>query len=126
MRARCRRAFSLVEIMVVVVILMIVAAVLLPRYLRGGNTTAGKAIQGPQTPIQRAHEVDCLNFRNQIRQAWQMAAGAGGEEGEKPRSLADLKRYGISDEMTRCPVGHEPYLFNPETGEVKCQHPGHR
>jgi type II secretory pathway pseudopilin PulG len=121
MRFPLRRAFSLVEILVVVVILMIVAAFLLPKYLKGGKTTAGKVQESPK---QRAKLVDCANNLNQIRMAYQMAASASEDE-TRPQSLADLKRYGLSDAMLQCPVSKVPYQYNPATGEVKCSHPGH-
>jgi len=123
MSTRVRRAFSLVEILVTVAILTIIAAIILPRYLRGGpKTSTGRSLQD-EAPVQRAHGVECANALNQIRQAYTMATSA--DEEHRPQSLADLKSYGISDKMTICPVGKVPYVFNSATGQVQCPYPGH-
>lgn len=118
---RSREGFSLIEILVVVVILIALAAFLLPRYLGGAKTASGKKIE---SPIQRAHSVDCMNNLRQIRAAYQIAM-TGSEEEQRPQSLAELRRQGISENMTRCPVGKEPYVFDPATGQTRCPHPGH-
>ena len=118
---RSRQGFSLIEILVVLVILMILAAVLMPRYLKGSKTDTGKPVE---SPMQRAHDVDCMNNLRQIRAAYQIAT-TGSEDEQKPQTLADLRPQGISENMTRCPVGGEPYTYNPATGEVHCPHPGH-
>jgi prepilin-type N-terminal cleavage/methylation domain-containing protein len=113
-----RRAFSLVEILVVVVIIMILAAIMLPRYLGGAKNAAG---QKTASPMQRAKGVDCANNLSQIRLAYQ--AQTIGDDENKPRSLAELR--GPSPSMLACPVGKEPYQFDPATGAVRCVHPGH-
>lgn len=119
---RSREGFSLIEILVVVVILMALAAFLLPRYLTGGKTESGKKVE---SPMQRAHSVDCMNNLRQIRSAYQMAVTTGGEDEQRPQTLAELRPQGISETMTVCPVGKEPYQFDPSTGNTRCPHPGH-
>jgi prepilin-type N-terminal cleavage/methylation domain-containing protein len=118
MHTRTKRAFSLVEILVAVVIIGILAAILLPRYLGGGKNAAG---QKTASPMQRAKGVDCANNLSQIRLAYQ--AATIGDEENRPKSLAELK--GLSPSMLVCPVGKEPYQFDPATGQVRCVHPGH-
>src|SRR3712207_887123 len=98
------RAFSLIEILVVVVIIMILAAFLLPKYLKGGTTPAGRKVEAP---MQRARGVECGEYLRQVRQAYQMATMTGEES--RPQSIADLRPYGVSDSIARCPVGKEPY-----------------
>jgi prepilin-type N-terminal cleavage/methylation domain-containing protein len=115
-----KRAFSLVEMLVVVVVIAILAAFLLPRYLKGGMTPAGRKVEAP---IQRAHGVECQNNLQQIRMAYQIATSAGEET--RPQSLADLRAQGVTEQMIRCPVGREPYQFDPARGLVQCPHSGH-
>lgn len=123
MSTQVRRAFSLIEILVTIAILTIIAAILLPRYLKGGpRMSTGRTLED-EAPVQRAHGVECANALNQIRQAYTMATSQ--DEEHRPQSLADLRPYGISEKMTICPVGKEPYLFNPATGQVQCPHLGH-
>ena len=117
MDSRFRRGFSLVEILVVVAILAVLAAFLMPRYLSSSKTPGGKTVA---SPMQRAHGVECTNNLSQIRQAYQIAAGA--DEENRPKSLAELR---LPASMLVCPVGGEPYQFNPANGQVRCVHPGH-
>ncbi len=119
MSGAVRRAFSLVEMLVVIVIIAILAAFLMPRYL-GGKDGAGKKIT---SPMQKAHSVECQNNLSQIRQAYTMASTL--DEEHRPQSLAELRSQGVSDAMTRCPVGKQAYQFDPSTGRARCVHPGH-
>ncbi len=115
-----KRAFSLIEIMVVLVLLVLLAAFLMPKYLRGSKTASGKRVEAP---IQRAQSVDCGNNLRQIRGAVQMATTA--DEENKPQSLAALRTYGVSEAMTVCPVSRQPYQFAPANGQVSCVHSTH-
>ena len=116
--SRVRRAFSLVEILVVVVILAILAAFLMPHYLGGSKTAGGRRIESPK---ERGQGVACMNNLQQIRMGLSMS-GMGGDEESRPKSLTELK---LPAEMLRCPVGGEPYQYDPKTGRVWCTHPGH-
>src|SRR5690349_7746374 len=111
-----RRAFSLVEILVVGIIIIALAAWLFPKFLSSTKSAAGKTID---SPIQRAKGVECTNNLQQIRQALQMS----GMSEEKPQSLQELR--GIPASMFKCPVGGEHYRFDPQTQKVMCPHPGH-
>jgi hypothetical protein len=51
-----------------------------------------------------------------------MVSRSSGEEGF-PASLQELK---LPAEMLVDPIGKEPYTYDPETGVVKCEHPGHK
>jgi len=117
MDTQTRRGFSLVEILVVVVILVALAAFLMPRYLSSSKTGDGKNVP---SPMQRAHGVECTNNLSQIRQS--IAIITGGDEANRPKSLAELR---LPNSMLACPVGGEPYQYDPATGQVRCVHPGH-
>ena len=119
MRIQRRRGFSLIEMLVVVVVIAVLAAILLPRYTKGGKTTTGETVE---TPIQRAHSVECQNNLRQIRQAYQMATTL---EETRPTTIEELRSQGVSDSISRCPVGQEPYRLDAASGRVQCVHAGH-
>lgn len=115
---RFGRAFSLIEILVVAVLLMIVAAVVLPHYL-GGKTVAGKTVRAP---IVQAHDTECISNLRSVRQAIE-AYRASDPDGGFPPSLQSL--HELPSSVVECAVGHEPYRYDPQTGQVTCPHPGH-
>lgn len=120
MHNRSGRGFSLVEMLVVVVILAILAAFLLPRYMSSTKLPGGKTAG---SPMQKAKGVECTTNLLQVRQAYTMATQMGDET--RPGSLQDLRTYGVTDSLMKCPVGGTPYRFNPANGQVGCAYPGH-
>jgi hypothetical protein len=97
---------------------VILAAVLIPRYT-GGKTPDGRKVEAP---IQKARSVECMNYLSQIRQAHQMASMS---DENRPQSLADLRAQGVTESMMSCPVGKQPYRFDPASGKVQCVTEGH-
>lgn len=77
-----------------------------------GETVVGQSMA-------RAKDAVCMDNLKQIRMAIQVQQGA---EEEPPPSLDGLK---LPKEMLYDPIGKEPYEYDPETGKVKCPHPGH-
>lgn len=67
----------------------------------------------------KAEDVVCRNNLRQIRMAIQTDVMSGEPP---PKSLAELH---YPAESLRCPVGGEPYRYDPRTGQVHCVHPGH-
>ncbi|HLV80442.1 MAG TPA: prepilin-type N-terminal cleavage/methylation domain-containing protein [Chthonomonadaceae bacterium] len=111
--------FSLVEMLVVVVLLVAIGGALTYFYLgRGSGSKPGDVVH---TPISQANSTVCISNLHQIRDALTMARTSD-PEGKLPASLDALH---LPTEMLSCPVGHEPYQYNPQTGEVHCIHPGH-
>ena len=111
-------AFHLVELLVVIAVIAILAAIILPKYL-GGHTPNGKVVKAP---ITAARDVECRSNLAQLRQAIEMERQSS-ENGTPPASLQALRS--IPREMLACPVGGEPYVYDPQTGTVHCPHPGH-
>lgn len=114
--SKLRRAFSLVEILVVGIIIIALAAWLFPKFLSSTKNAAGKTID---SPIQRAKGVECSSNLQQIRQSLQMA----GISEERPQSLQELR--GLPSSMLKCPIGGEDYRFDPQSQKVMCPRPGH-
>lgn len=115
-----RRAFSLIEILVVLVLLAVAGAFLLPRYLGGGG--AKRADNKPATVKNKAEDGICQNYLGQVRQGIYMLKTSD-PDGTPVQSLSELKGY--PRETLQCPVGKEAYVYDPKTGEVHCPHPGH-
>jgi hypothetical protein len=117
-RGRRRGGWSLIELLLAVVILVALAAWLLPRYLGSGkNSPVGSTVQAP---IQRAHGVECGNNLRQVRYAITMAQQS---EERFPASLNDLR---VGPTMLACPVSKQPYVYDPNSGQVRCSYPAHR
>lgn len=118
--SRVYRAFSLIEIMIVAVIIVAMSAWLASVYL-GKSTTGDKGSERVTSPIGRAQNTVCASNLDQLRKSLTLLQN-GDEEGKYPASLSELK---FPSEMLSCPDGHEPYQYDPSTGQVRCIHRGH-
>jgi prepilin-type N-terminal cleavage/methylation domain-containing protein len=112
------KGFSLVEMLIVLVIILILAAIILPNYIGGGKRADGTTVKAPITV---AKDSVCQQNIRQVRQAIQ-AFIAADPEGKLPQSLSDIREVAP---ISRCEVGKEPYVYDPQTGQVRCQHSGH-
>lgn len=79
-----------------------------------GETVVGQSMA-------RAKDAVCMDNLKQIREMVQVAESSD-PDGKPP---ADFSAMRCPESMRMCPIGKEPYEYNPETGEVKCKHPGH-
>ena len=84
----------------------------------GGNTAGYKSTTVPGVAKERAEGVVCQNNLQQLRAAIAMYQS---NNGTLPATLQDLNA-GVP---LQCPVGGEPYTYDPTTGQVHCTHPGH-
>lgn len=114
---RRRQGFSLIEILVVCVLLIALAGSLSYFYL-GHSSKKG---QPDHTPIGAANSAVCRSNLVSVRQAI-AAQQASDTDGGFPKSLDELH---LPAEVLQCAVGHEPYVYDPQTGQVHCPHPGH-
>jgi hypothetical protein len=112
------RAFTLVEVLVVAVVLIALFAFLAPRYMSRKPDATGRV----NTPLGQADSSVCRSNLRSDRQAIE-AAKAVDTEGALPATLAEVP--GVITELRRCPVGSEPYVYDPSAGTVYCPHPGH-
>lgn len=118
---RRQRGQTLVATMIVLVIISILAVV----YFVGsgtGSTSARPDGKGQTTvgaALMKARDTECKQQLMQIRQAVQLGETV---DGTFPSSIEAMR---LGRDFETCPIGSEPYEYNPETGKVKCPHPGH-
>lgn len=111
-----RRAFTLIEILVVIVIIAIMLAMV-------GNMLTGRTAKGEKgkSPIQRAQGTACISNLNQLRQGIMLQRTMDENEANPP-GLAQLK---FPAEVLQCPDGKAAYLYDPASGRVWCVTQGH-
>ena len=118
-RERERGQWSLIGLMLSLLILVVIAWLFLWPAMR--THEGGTTMSTPQQAIERAKDVDCANNLRQIRYAIVMYRN---ENERAPATLQEL-RMGVGPDFFRCPIGKEPYAYDPTTGAVRCTHPGH-
>jgi prepilin-type N-terminal cleavage/methylation domain-containing protein len=118
--------FALIELLVVVVIIGVAAALYFRgsgqnrqveeqlQQLEGGQTNPSRAHSMPGRAIQAAESVACRSNLDNIRKGIQTFTFAG----EPPP--ASLNALGYPQQSLQCPVSGLAYMYNPQTGEVRC------
>lgn len=124
--------FSLIALLLTVVIIVILATYLLrgPAGLQPvtGGDEAGSAgetggrLGGALAVRDKAKDIVCRNNLQQLRMALPMAGTD--EAGNRPATLEDLAKN-TPGLVLNCPVGREPYQYDPAAGRIWCIHPGH-
>lgn len=115
------RANTLVGLLVVIAIIAILAVVVTTGGFGNRKSTRkdglGTTVQGGARA--QAMDTQCVSNLQQIR-LWVQTQTT--TEDEMPKSLADSR---LPEDMLKCPIGKEPYDYNPAAGTVHCKHPGH-
>lgn len=111
-----REGQTLIALVLTIVIIAILAMTLV-----GKRGKEGREDSVAQRVQQQAVGVDCRNNLSQIRQAIQMRSSE--TENQRPASMDELRE--IPSEMRKCPVSGKPYVYDPTTGTVRCETPGH-
>jgi hypothetical protein len=131
MHRNTRGNWSLIGLLVAVLVVGLMAYIVYGMYMKTATGTSKAAreagvapLKQGQTPIGVAKDEQCRNNIDQVRKAIEMFKTTS-EEGTLPASLNDLDAQGITKDFIVCPVGKEPYKYDPQTGVVKCVHPGH-
>ena len=62
----------------------------------------------------------CRSNLSQLRQSLQISAGSNDD-----KYPATLEETHLGADFYHCPLGKEPYSYDPTTGQVHCVHPGH-
>jgi type II secretory pathway pseudopilin PulG len=119
-----RRGFTLIATLITVAIICVLMVVMMQGYtgMMGGPTTTrkdGKGVTTMGNAMMTAQDQVCKSNLQQVRQAIEAARLSGDE------NPADIKGAGIGESFYRCPIGNEPYKYDPATGQVHCVHPGH-
>ena len=115
-----RGMVGLIALLVVVAIGVILMYVLLgPMSKKSG----GGYETNPGRAMDKGREVECESNLRQIRGAIEIYRT---EHDSYPPTTADIS-LGVSNpaELMKCPVGAEPYAYDPATGRIQCPHPGH-
>lgn len=117
---------TLIELLVVTAIIVIVVYLLYgqrnvvgPGGVGPGGVGPGDEPQTrPGAAISQARALECQQNLRGIRQA---IAAYRLESEQPPGSLSELRIGGV----TSCPVSGNPYVYDPQTGTVRCTTPGH-
>ena len=119
-----QRGQTLVATLIVIAIMGILAVALLKPWAVGGTAKParadGKGNTVPGLVKLKAEDEVCRSNLGQVRLGIQVAQSSG--EDAAPQSISDLK---LPREFSYCPLGKEPYAYDPSTGTVHCVHPGH-
>jgi hypothetical protein len=115
-----RGFFTLIGLLVVIVIIGIMLAMYAGGPGGGVSPASGTGARTtiPGGAVDRAQGAVCRNNLSQLRVGISTYVATAGSY---PSSLEAL-RAGVP---TVCPVGGEPYDYDPYTGQVRCRHPGH-
>jgi hypothetical protein len=119
-----RAGTSLISVIASVAIIAVLAVVLLmgSGALRGepaSNRADGLGKTIPGAAKAAAQDTECRSNLGQVRQAIQLRLTL---DEDPPQSLEETR---LGSNFYRCPLGKEPYEYNPQTAQVKCPHPGH-
>ena len=112
---RTLRGQTMIGLLVVIAIIAILAVV----FLRPGSKGDTKKSMPAQVQ-DKATGVECQSNLAQVRQMIQMYQM---DNEQNPPNLQALS--GLPAQFLCCPVGGEPYWYDPASGRVGCRHPGH-
>jgi hypothetical protein len=115
MRDHGSRSLGILPVVGSLIVLALLIIVALQVY-GGGKDNAGPAVTAP---IERASALQC---RTQVRNVTTAIEFYAARHGYYPADLHDLEN--MADEMFYCPVTKTPYVYDPQTGQVRCpDHP---
>jgi len=110
--------FTLIGLLVAIVIIGILFVVFFNGGGGGSSGTGTGATTTPGKAKEMAQDVLCENNLRQLRYELSIYQSSAGTN---PPSLASLE----TQVVLNCPIGGEPYEYDPLSGQVHCVHPGH-
>ena len=118
-----KRAFTLVSMIATIAIIAILAVVYIGWNGNGGVSPRkdGHGTTMPGLVKAKAQDEVCKSNLSQVRSAL-VIAQTSDPDGAYPATLEETR---IGKDFYSCPMGHEPYNYDPKTGQVHCVHPGH-
>ncbi|MCE5313592.1 MAG: hypothetical protein ABFD49_02330 [Armatimonadota bacterium] len=128
MRLNNRGNWSLIGLLAAVVIVCLAAAWMFTGNKMSSVDKGSKLLDQSSTKktvygkaMDTAKGEDCRQRLNQVRMAIQSRKAMGETEGN-PKSLSEVD---LPAGYLNCPVSNQPYVYDPATGDVHCQYPGH-
>ena len=122
---RRERGQTLVGLVIVIAIMAILAVAVMRPWALGGTARParadGKGSTVPGLAKLKANDTECQSDLAQVREFIQIARANADDQ--PPATLAEIP--GLPKSFLSCPLGHEPYQYDPATGAVRCVHPGH-
>ncbi|CAN5627162.1 hypothetical protein BH11ARM2_BH11ARM2_05410 [soil metagenome] len=120
-----KKAFTLISTMATIAIILVLmvgmfygSGMLKGQAPNSRKDHLGKTVMG-QAEYAAKDDV-CHSNLGQVRSAIQIL-----ETNEDDKPPEDIKETKLPKEFYSCPVGHEPYVYDPATGQIHCVHPGH-
>jgi hypothetical protein len=118
------RGHSLIGVLAAAAIVLLLAVIFIWANPFGSDRGPQRADKEDRTIVSgsraRANDAVCMSNLKQVRYAIEIIKM---NEGAPPPSLQAVGS--IPREMWKCPIGGEPYVYDPSTGAVRCVHPGH-
>ncbi len=116
---------TLVATLIVIAIIGVLAVVLLKGSGAFGGKGGSSRADGKGTTVLgaaklKAVDTACRSNLGQVRLAIQVYQSTNDEA--VPATIQETR---IGNDFYRCPLGKEPYDYDPATGKVSCPHPGH-
>lgn len=125
MRKR-QRGETMIGMLVVIAIIAILAVVMMKGSgafgAKGSPRADGRGTTVPGLVMAKSEDTVCKNYLGQLRASLSIARI---DNDDLPPATLEETRLGKT--YYTCPMGKgkEPYQYNPQTGEVRCVHPGH-
>ncbi len=119
------RGNTLVGTLITIAIMAVLAVVLFKGSGAFGGKSAPARKDGLGTTVMGqvrydAKDTVCQSNLQQVRMSLQIAES---DNDDKPPETLQATHLGA--DFYKCPLGGEPYIYDPATGKVHCPHPGH-